>query len=427
MRNVIIVIKHEITKTIGKPSFWITAFVFPLIIFAFTFGSQLLTEGLLNDRPDPELPMPGLNNAVPGVTPDVTVPVGYVDEAGVVEELPPELPSGMLTVYASREEAEVALDAGEINQYYVVPEDFRQTGDLILIQESFSPFEVLAGNGLFEYVLAYNLIEDPDVAALVREPMPRVTTESIEPAPDVEGPPPGPGQFSFAPMVMLFIFFFVLTMSSGFVLRSVSREKENRIVEVLLLSLSPRDLMLGKILGLGAVGLLQMALWLGGVLLVMGEGSPIVGIAGQALAATLPPYFLFWAALYFLLGYLTFASLLGALGTLAPNMREGSQFTFLVLLPLMIPLWLNMTFVEAPDGMLATALSLFPLTSPVSMVARLAGTTVPLWQILVSLGLLAATTYGFILLAARFFRGDTLLSNATLSMKRLRSELFGNS
>ncbi|MGC9523762.1 MAG: ABC transporter permease, partial [Anaerolineae bacterium] len=238
------------------------------------------------------------------------------------------------------------------------------------------------------------------------------------------GDPEGEGVAAMAaPTAMLFIFFFVLTMSSSFMLRSVTKEKESRVVEVLLLSLRPRELMLGKILGLGVAALLQMAIWMGGGLLVLGEGLPILGLAASALSLDLPTGFLIWVALYFLLGYLTFSSALGALGTLAPNMREGSQFTFALLLPLMIPLWLSSSFIDAPNGPLATFLSIFPLTAPVSMVTRLAATTVPLWQILLSLGLLAATTYGFVLISARFFRADTLLSTAPLNLQRILSEL----
>jgi ABC-2 type transport system permease protein len=137
----------------------------------------------------------------------------------------------------------------------------------------------------------------------------------------------------------------------------------------------------------------------------------------------LPEGFALWAVLYFLLGYMTFASAMGAIGTLAPTMREASQFTFAVLLPLMIPVWLNTAFMQAPNGSLVTFLSIFPLTSPVSMVARLTAVRVPLWQMLLSLGLLVATAYGFVLMSARFFKADTLLSAVPLDFKRLRTEV----
>jgi ABC-2 type transport system permease protein len=217
---------------------------------------------------------------------------------------------------------------------------------------------------------------------------------------------------------VLFIFFFLVTMSSGFMLNSVTKEKENNVVEVLLLSLRPRELMLGKIMGLGVVGLLQMLIWGGAAFALTGSGLTIAALSVFS-SISLPPMFFVWGLLYFLLGYLTFASALGAIGALAPNTREGSQFTFVVLLPMMLPLWLNTAFTEAPNGPLAVAFSIFPLSSPAAMMARLIATTVPLWQVLVSLGLLAGTTYGFVLLAARLFRADNLLSGETLNTKRL--------
>ena len=100
-------------------------------------------------------------------------------------------------------------------------------------------------------------------------------------------------------------------------------------------------------------------------------------------------------------------------------MREGAQFTFIVMLPLLLPIWLNNAFTANPDGGLALIFSLFPLTAPTAMVARLTITQVPAWQLAVSLAGLLATTDGFILLSARFFRADTLLSNASLSFRSI--------
>ncbi len=219
------------------------------------------------------------------------------------------------------------------------------------------------------------------------------------------------------PFAVLMIFYLVITMTSGFMLQSVTKEKENRTIEVLLLSVRPRDLMLGKILGLGVVALLQIGVW-GGGLFIMNGGS------FSALSALgLPPSFFAWALLYFVLGYLLYAALLGALGALAPSTREGTQFTFLVLLPLFIPLLLNSVLIESPNGGLTTFLSLFPLTSPVTMIARLAAGDVPIEQLLLGLALLAITTYGIIVFAARFFRADTLLSFEALSLRRLAREI----
>jgi ABC-2 type transport system permease protein len=104
-------------------------------------------------------------------------------------------------------------------------------------------------------------------------------------------------------------------------------------------------------------------------------------------------------------------------------MREGSQLTIVLLLPLLLPLIVSSTFVEAPNGALATALSLFPLTAPTSMVTRMSAAPVPAWQPVVGLALLAATAYLFVMLAARFFRAENLVSDASLSWQRIRTAL----
>ncbi len=416
MRNVIIVIKHEIVTTLSKPSFWLTTFVLPVFILLMTVGSQSLAEKAFENSGDAELLSGSL--ADPGA-----LRIGYVDEAQLLNDFPPGFPQEILQVYPDEAAAQAALDTGDLERYYVIPEDYVAKGNVLLVDNQFTPLSHLAGEDLMRHILAYNLTESAETPALLLNPLPDLTSVSLLPESEREttnelGYESELGYI--VPFAVLFIFFFVLTMSGGFMLQSVSKEKENRVVEVLLLSLRPRELMLGKLLGLGAVALLQMSIWLGGGLLSLDQSQKFIT---AARAFTLPPGFIGWSLLYFLCGYLLYASLLGALGALAPNAREGSQFTFFVLLPLMIPLWLQGTFIEAPHGGLATFFSLFPLTSPVSMMTRLTAGGVPLWQILLSVALLAVTAYGFVMLAARFFRADTLLSDASLNWKRLRTEL----
>jgi ABC-2 type transport system permease protein len=413
MRNIWLVIKHEILSRLGKPSFWLTTFIFPMIIMGITFGSQLLATNLAADEEQ------SLMQMLTGQLEDQPVS-GYVDRANLVQAFPETFPNDLFHSYADEAAADAALEAGEIDQYYIIPAGYVETGDLILIQGTFSPFGALNDQSLMEYLITYNLVGDQQTTQLLSMPAPQVEQIALAPQESGgEGPPDATGGAGTAvSYVVLFIFFFLVTMSSGFMLNSVTKEKENNVVEVLLLSLRPRELMLGKIMGLGVVGLLQMLIWGGAAFALTGSGLTIAALSVFS-SISLPPMFFVWGLLYFLLGYLTFASALGAIGALAPNTREGSQFTFVVLLPMMLPLWLNTAFTEAPNGPLAVAFSIFPLSSPAAMMARLIATTVPLWQVLVSLGLLAGTTYGFVLLAARLFRADNLLSGETLNTKRL--------
>ena len=169
---------------------------------------------------------------------------------------------------------------------------------------------------------------------------------------------------------------------------------------------------MGKVLGAGFLALLQMGIWLWGAQAVM---SRAMGTSGVELLQSMSG----WGIAYFLLGFLTYASLMAGLGAMAPSAREAGQFTFFVLLPLMIPLWLNTVFLSEPNGTLATVLSLFPLSSPVSMPTRLMAATVPLWQPIVGLVLLVLTAFAAVKVSARLFRADALLSYTAVSWTRL--------
>jgi ABC-2 type transport system permease protein len=406
MRNIILVIKHEILTTIGKRSFWVMTFIFPAFIILLNVGSQIMANSALGDI---DSFMPGESGELPAET------IGLVDQARLLKDIPPGLPDDLLVPFSDEAEAHVALQNGTIDSYYLIPADYLQSGEVLVVAASFRPFGS-GTEGLVEYLIAYNLLGDPDAAVLALNPLARLAQINL--APESNQDATNPLTF-FVPFATMFIFFFLITMSSGFMLQSVSKEKENRTMEVLLVSLRPRDLMLGKILGLSVVALMQMAIWFGGALLVLDQSQQLLQTAA---AFTLPPGFVVWGLLYFFFGYLLYASLMGAIGALAPSAREGGSITFMVLLPLMIPLWLNSTFIESPNGLLATILSLFPLTSPTSMMTRLSTGTVPAWQPLLGLVLLAVTSYLVILLSVRFFRADNLLSGTVLDWKRMVAE-----
>ncbi len=405
MRNVWIIIKHEIKTTLARRSFWITTFLLPLAIFVMSFGSQALSQSAAAQ--DGSNPLFGDGSSA-------NLPVGYVDLAGLIKTMPDAVPADVswknvrLRAYADEASAQAAIAAGKIGKYYLVPADYVQSGKLIVVDSHFSVFSSLDNNEFFAYVLQLNLTGNADLARALINPTANAGRYGL--APQAVAKKDELSSFG-VPFAALFIFFFVITMTSGFMLQSVSKEKENRTIEILLVSVRPREVMLGKITGLGVVALLQVVIWVGGGLLLMNQG--------QLASVSLPDGFLIWALLYFALGYMLYASVLGALGALAPSAREGTQFTFLVLLPLMVPLWMSNVLIESPNEAMSIIFSLFPLTSPTSMITRLAAGPVPIEQLLIGLGLLAITTYGFVMLAARFFRADTLLAMNSISLKRI--------
>jgi len=215
--------------------------------------------------------------------------------------------------------------------------------------------------------------------------------------------------------VMPYMYYFLLVMGASYLMQSVVAEKENRTAEVLLLSLDPRRLLVGKMLAMSVVMWLQVVVWVGGGVLILDRAAGLMSLT----RFTFPPGFLAWALLFLVLGYVMFASVMAAAGAIAPNAREGGQVVWLLVVPLMPTLMFGRTFAQEPNGTLSVVLSLFPLSAPSAMVTRLAVAQVPLWQILASLVGLSLTAYLFIVLAGRFFRAGNLLSHDSFNWRRL--------
>lgn len=408
MRNIFIVIKHEIVTTLGKRSFWVMTFLFPVLILALSVGMQTVGTNAIEQAEEAASSVEQTANGLP---------VGYVDEPGVIDTLPDWVPDDYLQPYPDETAAKAALRAGEIHQYYLIPSDFYLMGDFILIDLNFQPLRSSGNAEIFSNILGDSLVMKDHLGPILLDPTARTNAKALAPVsgPDEDDP------FTFiVPMATLFIFFFVITTSASFMLNSVTKEKENRTAETLLVSLEPRQLMAGKVIGLGVIALFQMVIWLSGSLAALNKSGQFFSTASDF---TLPEGFIFWALMFFIFGYFLYASILGSIGVLAPNAREGGQFTFVAILPLLVPLWFNYTFTESPDGPVAVFLSLFPLTAPSSMMTRLTTGNVPLWQLLVSLTGLALTAYLFVHLASRLFRADTLLSLESINWKRIKAEI----
>ncbi|KAA3660190.1 MAG: ABC transporter permease [Chloroflexi bacterium] len=207
----------------------------------------------------------------------------------------------------------------------------------------------------------------------------------------------------------------MLLMSSGYMMRGVVAEKENRTVEVLLTSMNARTLMIGKLIAMSIIVMIQVIVWIGGSVLILQRGANLLDLA----AYDFPPGFFIWALLFLLTGYVMFASIMSAAGAIANNIREGGQVTWLLVIPLMPTLMFGRLFVEDPNGAMPMILSMFPLSAPSAMVTRLAVADVPFWQLIVSLAGVSITAYIFVVLSARFFQSQNLLSQQAFDWRRL--------
>ncbi len=189
---------------------------------------------------------------------------------------------------------------------------------------------------------------------------------------------------------MLIIYMSVL-MYGIYVMRGVLEEKTNRIVEVVIATVKPFELMLGKILGIGAVGLTQFSLWGIALAAITAPGAmAALGFAGVELPS-LPPLLLVFFVVFFVLGFLLYGTLYAGIGAAFDTEQEAQNFQTLVTLMLVVPLVLMVQILNQPDGTLSVVLSLVPFFAPMLMFLRMTLTPVPAWQLAAAVaGLLAA-------------------------------------
>ena len=259
-------------------------------------------------------------------------------------------------------------------------------------------------------LMAYALTEnDLQLAYRIQNPM-NITTVNL--APQQSRDENNPLTF-FLPYIVTFLFYGIILSSSTLMLNSVTNEKQNRVIEILMTSVKPIEILSGKIIALGIAGLLQTIVWMGsGYLMLLFSNKRFA--LGDAFK--IPPTVLLWGILFFLLGYAVYASLMAGVGALVPNLREASQLTTVMIMPMIIPLIFISVMINTPNSPLAIVLSLFPLTAPVSMMTRLAATNVPLWQCVLAAALLAITAWLLVQATARLFRAQNLLSGRSVNM-----------
>jgi len=406
MSKLWLVAKYEYVRNVFKKSFVFSLLIMPLI-FAFSIGLGWLIESTEN------------NDA----------PVGYVDHAGFlanaipapkraaspddpgVSELVPLIP------FQTEEEARQALESKDIQAYYVVAADYRQTNHVKLVY--LDP----PGNNVprqFWDFMQTNKISDvpPDVARRV------VAGSNLI----VRWPDDGPGggrEFSaktflnnLLPLFMGLGFVMLLFMSSGYLTQAVAEEKESRTMEIVITSISPGQLIGGKVLGIIAMTLTQVTAWVAFAALAMFVGSRYLDI-GVLQNLSIDPQIIVTMLALAAPTYVMIAALMTAVGATVAEGQDAQQVAGLFSLPIIAPVWLGAIIIENPNSPLVIGLSLFPPTALTTFAMRIMSVPIPLWQIAVSVTLLVLSAGGAVWLAARIFHLGMLRYGKRLSWREL--------
>lgn len=368
--------------------------------------------------------------------------VAVRDETGV---LAPALlanpPEGyeLFETARSEDSLRVAVRSGVLQTALVLPEGLIDgTDEALLLSRS--------GGGLTQHAVLRAAVREavrdarvqasgapPELVGLLREAAP---VRAVTLGDRGEAPDGALASTVLANLLGLLIYMAVL-LYGAMVMRGVIEEKAGRIVEVMASSVRPFELLMGKVLGIGAVGLTQLAAW--GVLLVAlsAIAGPLIAVLfaspdalGEAAADELPidlsalplllsPGLLVAFVLFFLGGFLLFASLFAAVGSAVDQEADAQTLQVPILLPIIVPLFFLPYVLDRPEAPLSVFLSLFPLSSPTLMVVRMAVADVPVWQVGLAFALLAATFTVMIALAARVYRVGMLMYGKRASLREI--------
>ncbi|MBW6471076.1 MAG: ABC transporter permease [Methanosarcinaceae archaeon] len=294
-------------------------------------------------------------------------------------------------------ESSLLLKSGDIRGFIIIPEDYMETGIIKAFGKDIPTEEI-------SDILVDNLLigmADKEKGLRIKEPITLkryVVDEKTDKVREL-GLPDVINKIAM-PFIIAVLLFITIFSSSGYLIQGVAEEKESKIIEILLSSVTTGQLLAGKIIGLGAIGLVQLCIWL------------LVSIFASSMF--LPQfafkiYLIILAFVYFLLGYMLIATFMATIGSISSSLRESQQlaglFTFAAILPLMF----MQILLTKPDSNMSVFLSIFPMTSPVAMLVRIGSTNVPFHQILASVLILVLSTYIVLIIGARIFRMGVLM------------------
>lgn len=386
----------EYQRNVFKKSFIMVLLSVPLMI-ALNVGVGFFLEGLKkNDQP-----------------------VGYIDQSSVFNRDIPSPASPNSKDYISfirfqdEDSATAALESGEIQAYYLLPEDYLESRWVFLVYKE-KPGEN-AERQFFDF-LQVNLVShlDEEIAY-------RVATGSEVSVQSMDGrrvvPGGGPSFGLLMPLLISIAFLALLLMSSGYLMSAVADEKENRTMEILVTTISPGKLISGKVLGISAIALTLFLTWT--VVTIAGIfAAKQIGIAWFQ-DTTLDWLSILGVAMVMVPSYILSAALMAGIGAMSTTTQEGQSISAVFIILHLIPLYISMVFLKNPHNPVAVVLSILPFTSLMTIGMRNLFTIVPFWQVAASTAVQAVCAVGGLWLASRAFRLGMLRYGQRLSLRSL--------
>jgi ABC-2 type transport system permease protein len=395
------VAKYEYTRHVNNKAFWITLFAFPAGILLIMLLSVVITFASID-----------------------TDPVGYVDQAGLIKQ-PQEKPSKTslfepfipLIPYADETSARWAAEDGKIQGYFVIPQGYTDSYQLIYYFNKPLSSEIRTE---VDTLIRTNLLAGETIPNFERLTEGSHFTQASLDGTRIVGE--NEAAKIIIPMVISFLFVIAVMTSGGYLLQALVEEKENRTMEIVVTSVSPNELMAGKIIGNLSVGLTQLLAWTvvaAAVLIGFGDRIPFM----QNLQV--PWNELILSLLLMLPAFVFTSALMAIIGSTVTETQEASQVTGLITLPIFLPYYFLSFILQNPNGTFARILSFFPMSAPLAMSTRIAITNVPTWEIILVFVIMIFFCLLTIWLAGRAFRRGMLQYSKRVSLSQLFTKEAG--
>ncbi|MGB3904233.1 MAG: ABC transporter permease [Anaerolineae bacterium] len=404
MRRVLIIARHEYLVNVRRVGFIVMTALVPLLgaaglLIAAFFGGQAAAFFASTFVPE-------------------TRDIGMVDRLGAFTPILPQY-QDTVQLFGDEEAARAALQADEIASLLVIPEDYIETGRVIMTSKGggFSTAMLEEADTMQTFFVDHLLGEEVDAALRERvaDPIEPVLV-SLEEEGEPEGGPLSIVLNLIVPYFLGILLVMTIFVTSGYLLQSVAKEKTSRVMEIILSSVTARELLAGKVLGLGALGLTQVVIWLLSSVALSGGA---VGLLGVALPLLVRPQVLILGVVYYALGFLVYAVLMGGVGALGTTQQESQQLAGIFSIMAAIPLMLGGFMFSNPNMTFVRVLSWFPLTAPTMMLLRLPMTEVPLVDIVGSIVMLIITIPVILWAGSKVFRMGLLMYGKRPSVRQV--------
>lgn len=399
------ILKREYMSRITTKAFWIATAIFPLLAFGVTILPPILAARS-KTSPDPVRVVDLAGDFFPVFK---MVAIRTTEDAASVPPIEQERLNGR-SIDQVRKQLNDLAEKGEIQGYLVVDHDVLRTGEMIFYARNVSS-AVTADwlrSASRRAITKYRLLKSGVPPNEIDKAIEKISLEIQKATNDPNKKESGLAALFMTFGLVMFIYF-ALILYGIYVLRGVLEEKSNRIVEIMVSTVKPFHLMLGKILGIGAVGLTQIAIWVTfATLFTAPQVAAALSIskdfrpAANVLALVFFPVF-------FVLGYFLYATMYAGIGAIFNSDEEAQQLAGAAQMMLVIPMMVLMPVIRDPNGTLSTVLSMFPFFTPILMYLRIAIQTPPAWQIALSIVIMLVTIFVMVWIVSKVYRIGILM------------------